>query len=90
MRKKPKNAATAGITGGSNIPVTKSGAVLHTTSSKERREIKRIPSKTKVNHEGGKSKKRKLGGKNSANGNGLSNAMNNANVMHHGADLASA
>lgn len=70
--------------------MTKSGAALHTTSSKERKEIKRIPSKTKVNnHDGVKSKKRKLG-KNSANGNGLSNAINNTNMVHHGAELASA
>ena len=52
VRKKPK------VTGnGISIQATKS-AVLHTTSSKERREIKRIPSKTKVNNDG-KTKKRK-------------------------------
>ena len=52
VRKKPKNAGN-----GLGIQPTKS-AVLHTTSSKERKEIKRIPSKTKFNHDG-KSKKRK-------------------------------
>jgi len=72
VRKKPK----AGTAGGSNLASqTTKNAVLHTTSSKDRKEIKRIPSKTKVYNQDGK-KKRKQGTK-----------QNYANQLHHGTEL---